>query len=122
MARKIDVLQFSDATVTNLGLKVDRTRLIIGGLGVALAAASVSVVGSIGFVGLIAPHITRMLVGPDYRRLVPLTALFGALLLVLADIIGRSLVAPREIPSGLVAALIGAPYFMWLMRKANGKK
>lgn len=122
LARRIDVLQFADATVTNLGLKVDRTRLWVGGLGVALAAASVSVVGAIGFVGLIAPHITRMLVGPHYRKLVPLTALLGALLLVLADLLGRSLFAPKEIPSGLIAALIGAPYFMWLMRQASGKK
>ncbi|WP_318153849.1 Fe(3+)-hydroxamate ABC transporter permease FhuB [Paenibacillus vietnamensis] len=122
LARKIDVLQFSDATVTNLGLKVDRTRLWVGGLGVALAAAAVSVVGSIGFVGLIAPHITRMLVGPHYRKLVPLTALLGALLLVLADLLGRSLFAPKEVPSGLIAALIGAPYFMWLMRQASGRK
>ncbi|MCF2938393.1 Fe(3+)-hydroxamate ABC transporter permease FhuB [Paenibacillus alkaliterrae] len=122
LARRIDVLQFADATVTNLGLKVDRTRLWIGGLGVALAAAAVSVVGSIGFVGLIAPHMTRMLVGPHYRKLVPLSALLGALLLVLADLIGRSLFAPKEIPSGLVAALIGAPYFMWLMHQASSKK
>lgn len=122
LARRIDILQFSDTTVTNLGLKADRARLLIGGLGVALAAAAVSVVGSIGFIGLIAPHITRMLVGPHYRRLVPLTALLGAVLLVLADMIGRSALAPKEIPSGLIAALIGAPYFMWLMWQANRKK
>lgn len=122
LASRIDVLQFSDATIMNLGLRADRSRLLAGGLGVALAAAAVSVVGSIGFVGLIAPHMTRSLVGPHYRKLVPLTALLGALLLVLADLLGRSLFAPKEIPSGLVAALIGAPYFMWLMRRASGRK
>ncbi|MCM3628057.1 Fe(3+)-hydroxamate ABC transporter permease FhuB [Paenibacillus glycanilyticus] len=121
LARKVDVLQFSDATVTNLGLRVDRTRLVIGGVGVAMAAAAVATVGSIGFIGLIAPHMTRMLVGPKYRKLVPLTALLGALLLVLADTIGRSLLAPKELPSGLVAAVVGAPYFMWLMYR-SGKK
>ncbi|GLX70130.1 Fe(3+)-hydroxamate ABC transporter permease FhuB [Paenibacillus glycanilyticus] len=121
LARKVDVLQFSDATVTNLGLRVDRTRLMIGGVGVAMAAAAVATVGSIGFIGLIAPHMTRMLVGPKYRKLVPLTALLGALLLVLADTVGRSLLAPKELPSGLVAAVIGAPYFMYLMYR-SGKK
>ncbi|CAM3344423.1 Fe(3+)-hydroxamate ABC transporter permease FhuB [Paenibacillus lupini] len=121
LARKVDVLQFSDATVTNLGLRVDRTRLVIGGVGVAMAAAAVATVGSIGFIGLIAPHMTRMLVGPKYRKLVPLTALLGALLLVLADTVGRSLLAPKELPSGLVAAVMGAPYFMWLMYR-SGKK
>ncbi|SFF23889.1 iron complex transport system permease protein [Paenibacillus catalpae] len=121
LARKVDVLQFSDATVTSLGLRVDRTRLVIGGVGVAMAAAAVATVGSIGFIGLIAPHMTRMLVGPKYRKLVPLTALLGALLLVLADTIGRSLLAPKELPSGLVAAVVGAPYFMWLMYR-SGKK
>ncbi|WP_435167212.1 Fe(3+)-hydroxamate ABC transporter permease FhuB [Paenibacillus glycanilyticus] len=121
LARKVDVLQFSDATVTNLGLRVDRTRLVIGGVGVAMAAAAVATVGSIGFIGLIAPHMTRMLVGPKYRKLVPLTALLGALLLVLADTVGRSLLAPKELPSGLVAAVIGAPYFMYLMYR-SGKK
>ncbi|NIK71063.1 Fe(3+)-hydroxamate ABC transporter permease FhuB [Paenibacillus sp. BK720] len=121
LARKVDVLQFSDATVTNLGLRVDRTRLVIGGVGVAMAAAAVATVGSIGFIGLIAPHMTRMLVGPKYRKLVPLTALLGALLLVLADTAGRSLLAPKELPSGLVAAVIGAPYFMYLMYRSGRK-
>lgn len=82
-----------------------------------LAAFSVAAVGSIGFIGLIAPHLSRLLVGPANQRLLPVTMLVGGAFLVVADALSRTLLAPSEIPSGILVAIIGAPYFLWLMRK-----
>ncbi|MCF2944169.1 iron ABC transporter permease [Paenibacillus tarimensis] len=114
-AKRMDMIQFTDESSSGLGVNPARSRLIIGILGVLLAAAAVATVGTVGFIGLIAPHAVRLMAGPTHRKLVPLTLLFGALLLVLADFVGRAVLAPVEIPSGLVAALLGAPYFVWLM-------
>ena len=84
-------------------------------IAVALAAAAVSTVGTVSFVGLMAPHAARLLGGYRHRQLVPIAALFGAILVTVADTLGRSLFAPKEIPSGLVTALIGTPYFLVLL-------
>lgn len=118
-ATKLDILQFTDESSSGLGLNPGRSRLAMGGIGVALAAAAVASVGTVGFIGLIAPHAVRMMAGPHHRKLIPLSVLLGAVLLVLADLVGRTVLAPKEIPSGLVAALIGAPYFLWLMYKTQ---
>ncbi|WP_025701491.1 iron chelate uptake ABC transporter family permease subunit, partial [Paenibacillus forsythiae] len=85
-------------------------------------AAAVATVGTVGFVGLIAPHAARILIGHNHRRLLPATLLIGALLLMAADLVGRLLLSPKEIPSGLVVALLGAPYFIALMRKSASRK
>ncbi|MCR8844281.1 iron ABC transporter permease [Paenibacillus sp. SC116] len=119
VGRKLDVLGFGSDVPTGLGINVVRTRLRAALIGVALAAAAVAIVGTIGFIGLIAPHAARLLVGHNHRKLVPFTALIGAALLVLADAVGRSIMPPAEIPSGLVVAIIGAPYFLWLMRSTS---
>jgi len=114
-ARRLDILQFSDESSGGLGIVPARSRLLVGAVGVLLAAAAVMTVGTVGFIGLIAPHAVRLMTGPNHRRLVPLAVLFGAVLLVFADLVGRTVLAPVEIPSGLISALIGAPYFVWLM-------
>lgn len=116
-ARQLDVLGLGDDTARAVGVPLEHTRLIILSIAVALSAAAVSVVGTIGFVGLIGPHTARILLSGQHqhRKLVPLAAILGALLVTLADTIGRFALAPKEIPAGLVTAMIGAPYFLWLL-------
>ncbi|MFC4098912.1 Fe(3+)-hydroxamate ABC transporter permease FhuB [Paenibacillus xanthanilyticus] len=122
MGRKVDLLSFQDDSSTGLGLPVRRTRLLVTLLAVVLTSAAVSAVGAVGFIGLLAPHAARMLVGSNHRRLLVLSSLLGAILLVAADWIGRIMLSPREIPSGIVVALIGAPYLIFLMFKSRTAK
>lgn len=122
MGRKVDLLSFQDDSSTGLGLPVRRTRLLATLLAVVLASSAVAAVGAVGFIGLLAPHAARMLVGSNHRRLMVLSSLLGAILLVSADWIGRIMLSPREIPSGIVVALIGAPYLIFLMFKSRTAK
>ncbi|WP_238403136.1 Fe(3+)-hydroxamate ABC transporter permease FhuB [Paenibacillus mesophilus] len=122
LGRKIDLLAFGDPVSLGLGLKLQRTRMISAGVGVALAAIAVSCIGTVGFIGLLAPHAARMLVGQNQRKSVGLAALLGALLLLLADIVGRVAIAPKEVPAGLVVALIGTPYLLALMYRSFGRR
>lgn len=115
LGRKFDLLAFSDESSTGFGLSVRGTRLCAMILGVLLASGAVANVGTVGFLGLMAPHVVRMMIGHHTRRSIILSGLLGGLLLVIADTIGRTIMAPIEIPSGLVIMLIGAPYFMYLM-------
>ena len=115
LARHLNTLTLGDDTAKSLGVRVEWQRLSLLVISVALAAVAVSVSGTIGFVGLVAPHITRRLVGPTHEGLIPLAALFGGAMLVLADLVGRWVVAPGELPIGIVTAMIGAPYFMYLL-------
>ncbi|RMH53386.1 MAG: iron ABC transporter permease, partial [Deinococcus-Thermus bacterium] len=117
--RRLDVLSFGDETAKSLGMRLEPARLAALALGTALAAVAVMGVGILGFVGLIAPHAARLLVGPGFRLLLPASMLLGALLVVGADTLGRGLVPPLEIPAGLLTTLLGAPYFLYLMRKAG---
>ncbi|WP_166354782.1 iron ABC transporter permease [Phytoactinopolyspora limicola] len=119
VARSLDLLAYGEDTPRALGLGVDRARLAVLLCAAVLAAGAASVVGAVGFVGLVAPHTARALVGPSHRRLIPTAALFGAVLVVAADVVGRTVMAPREIPVGLVVALVGAPYLAWLLRRAS---
>ncbi len=114
-ARQLNTLALGDEIARGLGTRVEVQRVLLLIISVALAAAAVAVTGTISFVGLVAPHITRRLVGPSHEGLIPTTALFGGALLVLADLIGRWMIAPSELPIGIVTALIGAPYFMFLL-------
>lgn len=118
-ARWLDLLALGQETPQALGLPVARARTLVLGAAVALAAAAVSAVGTVGFVGLMAPHAARLSVGHRHRRLLPVAFLLGALLVVAADTLGRTLLAPKEIPSGLVTALLGAPYFLWLLWRSK---
>jgi iron complex transport system permease protein len=118
-ARRLDTLGLGDDLATGLGEPVERTRRITLLLAVALAAAAVSVAGTVGFVGLIAPHMARRLVGGRHLALLPTAAVLGALLMVLADGLGRGVAPPLDIPVGLITALIGGPYFLYLLTKTG---
>lgn len=114
-ARYLDVLNLGDELSTGLGVQVEKERrkLIVYAVGLAGVATSVS--GSISFLGLIAPHIARKLVGPKHNKLIPISAMIGSLLLLIGDTISRNLLAPMEIPVGIVVSIIGVPYFIYLM-------
>ena len=118
-SRVLDVMNLGDATAVSLGMNLERERRWLLAAAVALAAASVSVSGAIGFVGLIAPHMTRRLVGETHKYLIPIAALIGAVLVLTADTLGRLILQPAEIPTGVVVAIIGAPYFLYLLAKLN---
>lgn len=122
LGRRVDLLAFGDPVSLGLGLKLQQTRLAAAAAGVALAAAAAACVGAIGFVGLLAPHAVRLLVGQHHRRSVVLSALTGALLLVAADLVGRSVMAPKEIPAGIVVALLGTPYLLLLMYRGAWRR
>lgn len=119
LGRPINVLQFGEEQARQMGLNVERLKLVLIVLASLLTAAAVSFAGLIGFVGLVAPHVSRLLWGPDYRRLVPLSALTASIGLLLADLLARTLIAPQEIPLGVITALIGVPFFLWLLRRAK---
>ncbi|SFL95377.1 iron complex transport system permease protein [Gracilibacillus orientalis] len=121
-ADTFEILSFDDSISLGLGVKTSRMRLLMIILGVVLAAISVSAVGAISFVGLLAPHIARQLVGPKLLRLLPLTLAVGGILLLTADFLGRFLLAPKEIPAGIIVSLIGAPYLLYLLKKTNTVK
>lgn len=116
-ANVINILNLNELSAVGLGMDIEKERRILLFLAVALAGASVSVSGGISFVGLLAPHLARRVVGGNHKILLPTAALLGALLVLSADTIGRSLFAPAEIPAGIVVAVIGAPYFLYLLRK-----
>jgi iron complex transport system permease protein len=116
-AGRLDILLQGDETAESLGVDTGRTRLIAATGSALCCAAAVSACGIIGFVGLIAPHATRLLVGPVHRRLLPLSAVLGGLLLVCADIAARGLIPPVEIPIGIICSLAGCPFFLYLLAK-----
>lgn len=118
-ARWLNILNMGDETAKGLGMQVEKQRGALLILSVALAAGAVAMSGTIGFVGLVAPHVTRRLVGPAHEGLLPVSALFGGALLVTADLIGRWVIAPSEIPIGIVTAMIGAPYFLYLLYRGR---
>lgn len=117
VSRRMDALALGPDAAASLGEDVGRLRtwLLAGGAG--LAGAAVSVVGAVGFVGLLAPHAARLLAGPRHARMLPLSAALGAVLAMVADLLGRTVIAPREVPLGLVTALLGAPLFMLLLHR-----
>lgn len=117
LGRPINILLSGDDIAKGLGQRTILIKVVIGLAVVFLAGGSVAVAGSIGFVGLIVPHIARGLTGPDYRWLIPFSALIGASLLLLADVAARFVVMPQEMPIGVMTALIGAPFFVHIARK-----
>ena len=114
--RHLDVFRVGDDEATTLGVSVQRTRLIIVAAATLGTAAVVSVSGLIGFVGLVVPHVVRLMAGASYRLLIPLSLLFGGGFLILADVAGRQLMSPAETPIGVVTAFVGAPFFIYLLR------
>lgn len=119
LGHALNVLQFGDEQAQQLGLPVERVRRLVIIAASMTTAAAVSFAGIIGFVGLIVPHILRLKVGPDYRRLLPLSLVGGAALLLAADVLARVLIAPQELPVGVVTALAGAPFFLWILRRSR---
>ena len=115
----LNLLQFGDEQAQQLGLDITRAKRIIL-ISASLATASaVAFSGIIGFIGLIVPHLSRLWFGPDYRRLLPLSVLGGATLLLISDVIARVVLAPQELPVGIVTALAGAPFFLWVLRRSK---
>jgi iron complex transport system permease protein len=115
----LNVLQFGEDQAHQLGLSTERAKAIIIIIASLATAAAVAFSGIIGFIGLIVPHALRIMVGSDYRHLVPLSILGGASALLLADMLARSLLAPQTLPVGIVTAMAGAPFFLWILRRAK---
>ncbi|MFE0623058.1 FecCD family ABC transporter permease [Priestia aryabhattai] len=120
-ASKLDILNLGDEIAVGLGERTKYVRYTLLSMAVILTGLSVAVVGSIGFIGLIAPHIGRRLVGSRSKFLLPVSAAVGALFLLIADSLGRGVMPPVEIPAGIVTAVIGAPYFLYLLRREQKK-
>ena len=120
--RVLNVLQLDEEQAAQLGVDVTRTRLIVLGAASLVAATAVAMAGVIGFVGLVAPHMVRMVFGADHRRLLPLAAIIGATFLIGADVLSRTVLDPQEIPVGIVTALVGGPFFLYLLatRRVEG--
>jgi iron complex transport system permease protein len=119
MARVLNAFLIGDETAASLGVDVGRMRLMMFVVTSLLVGVAVAVSGAIGFVGLVVPHAVRMIVGSDYRCVLPISGLAGGLLLVVVDIGARLVLAPSEIPVGLLTAVIGAPFFLWLLRRSG---
>jgi iron complex transport system permease protein len=117
LARSLNLMSVGEDTAAYLGTRVERTKLLAYGTASLLTAAAVAVAGIIGFVGLIIPHMIRLLWGGNYRFLLPASALLGAAFLVLADALARIAAAPTELPVGVVTAFVGVPFFVWLLRR-----
>jgi len=117
LARPLNALLAGDETAVGLGVNVQRFRLQLFGMTSLLVGVVVAVSGAIGFVGLMIPHLVRMVVGSDHRRVLPTVALGGGLYLVLVDLVARTLLAPQELPVGIVTAALGGPFFLWLLRR-----
>lgn len=121
LARPLNALLLGESEAGHLGINTERTKRFVV-LWVAMAVgASVAVTGTIGFIGLVVPHLLRLSIGPDHRYVLPGAGLLGAALLLLADLIARTIVVPSELPIGIVTALLGAPFFLWLLLKDRGR-
>lgn len=118
--RLLNVLALDEEQARHLGVDVERTKVVLLGAASLAAAAAVSVSGTIGFVGLIVPHAVRLVWGPDHRHVLPLSLLYGGAFLIGADLIARTADAPSEIPVGIVTAVCGVPFFLYLLRRAKG--
>lgn len=115
-SRLLNVLQLDEEQAAQLGVDVARSKLILLGAASLVAATAVAMAGVIGFVGLVIPHVTRMVFGGDYRRVLPLAALLGASFLIGTDVLARTLLRPQEVPVGIVTAMVGGPFFLYLLR------
>lgn len=117
LARRLDVLALGDDVAEGLGERITVLRMLLLAVSIALAGACVSAVGSIGFVGLLVPHIAKRLTGGMHGVLIPVAVMVGVALVMAADCLGRAILPPMEIPAGIVTAMIGAPYFLYLLKR-----
>lgn len=120
-AYPLNVLQFGDEQARQLGVHVDRVRRLVLVAASLATAAAVAFAGVIGFVGLIVPHLVRLTWGGDYRRLLPYSLLGGACLLLFTDVASRTVMAPQELPVGVITALLGAPFFLWVLKRSKSQ-
>ncbi|UXN66986.1 iron ABC transporter permease (plasmid) [Phyllobacterium sp. A18/5-2] len=120
LARGLNGLALGEAAASHLGIPVQRFKRIAIVVVAGATGASVAVSGGIGFVGVVVPHLLRLMIGPDHRYLLPAAALLGASLLLLADAVSRTIVAPSELPIGIVTAAVGAPFFLWILLRRRG--
>jgi iron complex transport system permease protein len=116
-ARALNLMMVGERDALDFGVEIGRVRLVVFGLASLLVGTAVAASGSVGYVGLIVPHLVRLTVGSDNRLVVPLSAIAGAIFVVLADTVARTAIAPRELPVGAITALIGAPMFIYLLRR-----
>ncbi|GAA5214913.1 FecCD family ABC transporter permease [Streptomyces thinghirensis] len=121
-ARRLDLLALGERPARHLGVDVERLRVVLVLVIALLTAAAVSVAGVIGFVGLVVPHLLRMVAGPGHRFLIPGSALLGALVLLAADLAARTVAEPAELPLGVLTALLGSPFFFWLLRRTRRRQ
>ncbi|MBC2885377.1 iron ABC transporter permease [Ochrobactrum sp. CM-21-5] len=120
LARGLNALALGEAAAGHLGIQVQRMKNIAIVTVAAATGATVAVAGGIGFIGIVVPHMLRLSIGPDHRYLLPASALLGAILLLLADAVSRTLVAPAELPIGIITAVFGAPFFLWILLRQRG--
>jgi len=116
-ARELNVLLLGEDTALYLGINVEKVKIIFLAAASLLVSAAVSTSGIIGFIGLVVPHLLRLVAGPDHRFLLPASALAGAILLTCADTLSRTIIAPLELPVGIITAILGAPFFLYLLRR-----
>jgi len=119
-SRSLNIMQLDEEQAKQLGINVERVKLILLAAATLITAAAICFVGAIGFVGIIIPHMVRLIWGPDHRFLLPLSVLSGAIFMVLADLLARTALAPREIPVGVITAICGVPFFLYLLRRRKG--
>lgn len=119
LIRNANVLQLGDESAKNLGFNVNRTRVIISAVAVFLAGVTTSIVGVIGFIGLIVPHVARLLMGSDHKYTIPFSIILGAIVLLTADTLARTIGGAIEIPVGVITSIIGGPFFLYLLRKKS---
>ncbi len=120
-ARSLNAFSMGEAVSTQIGFNIKKMKMMVITLTAMAVGAAVSVSGIIGFVGLVAPHLVRLLLGPDHRWLLPASAILGALLVVLSDMLARSLLAPTELPLGIIMSAVGGPFFLWLLLKRRSR-
>ena len=119
LARPLDLILLGEREAQHLGVDVERLRIAVLGLAALAVGATVAAAGVIGFVGLLVPHGVRLVAGPDHRVVLPASAIGGAALVVLADVVARTVAAPLEVPVGLLTAIVGGPFFLWLLRRTR---
>ena len=117
MARDLNLLTLGDDEARSMGIRVGVTRVTLLGAAALVTGSAVAVSGAIAFVGLVTPHILRLVLGPDHRVLVPMSALGGAAFVILADTVARSVIQPAELPVSIITAFVGAPFFIFLLIK-----
>ena len=120
--RELNALALGEEAADDIGVNVKRGKIMILIGASLLTGAAVAVSGSIGFVGLVIPHLVRLLTGPNHRHLLPLSMLFGGSFLILADLLARTIIAPKELPIGVITALIGAPVFAFLLIRGKDRE